>query len=241
MVRRWRKDQVNLFNGELKMSAKRKTMGCYAPKYPELDQTLLEWFSEQRSQGKFFVFNQNQLIPVISIELPCLLKPWERQLVIGQFPMLSKQWSKNIATRFFFYRNRSWRINSSVEGEGVVQRSRLYSFPGLVPELEKAPCHQLSNEDNPGPATSSRFGREDDPVPSVHDCSSAAPWLFAIKNLQYGWNPYAIWASIKQNPWIQWQQNRSSEVLWCREEELYGDTQSPPMAANYCLQWSSKV
>ena len=50
MVRRWRKDQVNLFNGELKMSAKRKTMGCYAPKYPELDQTLLEWFSEQRSQ-----------------------------------------------------------------------------------------------------------------------------------------------------------------------------------------------
>ena len=69
MVRRWRKDQVNLFNGELKMSAKRKTMGCYAPKYPELDQTLLEWFSEQRSQGKFFVFNQNQLIPVISIEL----------------------------------------------------------------------------------------------------------------------------------------------------------------------------
>ena len=75
MVRRWRKDQANLFNGELKMSAKRKTMGCYAPKYPELDQTLLEWFSEQRSQGKFFVLNQNQLIPVISIELPCLLKP----------------------------------------------------------------------------------------------------------------------------------------------------------------------
>ena len=39
MVRRWRKDQANLFNGELKMSAKRKTMGCYTPKYPELDQT----------------------------------------------------------------------------------------------------------------------------------------------------------------------------------------------------------
>ena len=42
MVRRWRKDQANLFNGELKMSAKWKTMGCYAPQYPELDQTLLE-------------------------------------------------------------------------------------------------------------------------------------------------------------------------------------------------------
>lgn len=55
MVRRWRKDQANLFNGELKMSAKRKTMGCFSPKYPELDQTLLDWFSEQGSQGKSFV------------------------------------------------------------------------------------------------------------------------------------------------------------------------------------------
>lgn len=54
MVRRWRKDQANLFYGELKMSAKRKTMGCFSPKYPELDQTLLDWFSEQGSQGKSF-------------------------------------------------------------------------------------------------------------------------------------------------------------------------------------------
>jgi len=77
MVHRWGKDQANLFNGELKMSAKRKTMGCYMLKYPELDQTLLEWFSEQKSQGKVFVLNQNQLISVRSIKLPCLLKLWE--------------------------------------------------------------------------------------------------------------------------------------------------------------------
>ena len=33
-------------------------MGCYSPKYPELDQTLLDWFSEQRSQGiKFCVLS----------------------------------------------------------------------------------------------------------------------------------------------------------------------------------------
>ena len=32
------KDQANLFNDELKMSAKRKTMSCYSPKYPRLDQ-----------------------------------------------------------------------------------------------------------------------------------------------------------------------------------------------------------
>ena len=33
MVRRWRKDQENLFNGEIKLYAKRKTMGCFTPKY----------------------------------------------------------------------------------------------------------------------------------------------------------------------------------------------------------------
>ena len=38
MVRRWHKDQAKLFNGELKMSAKRTTMGRFPPKYPELDQ-----------------------------------------------------------------------------------------------------------------------------------------------------------------------------------------------------------
>ena len=52
MVRCWRKDQANLYNGELKTSAKRKTMGCYSPKYPEFYETPLDWFSEQRSQGK---------------------------------------------------------------------------------------------------------------------------------------------------------------------------------------------
>ena len=56
MVHRWRKDQANLFiNGEIKLSVKWKTMGCFTPKYPELDQRILEWFTEQRSQGKFFV------------------------------------------------------------------------------------------------------------------------------------------------------------------------------------------
>ena len=55
MVRRWRKDQANLFNREIKFSAKRKTMGCFTPKYLELDQRILEWFTEKRSQGKFFV------------------------------------------------------------------------------------------------------------------------------------------------------------------------------------------
>ena len=52
MVRCWRRDQGVLFNSELKMSARRKMRGCYIPKYPELDQQLFEWFTEQRRQGE---------------------------------------------------------------------------------------------------------------------------------------------------------------------------------------------
>ena len=53
MVRRRRRDQVKLLNGELKMSAKQTTLGCLTPKYPELDQQMLEWFSDKREQGEY--------------------------------------------------------------------------------------------------------------------------------------------------------------------------------------------
>ena len=33
-------------------------MGYFTPKYPELDQRILEWFTEQRSEGKFSVEQQ---------------------------------------------------------------------------------------------------------------------------------------------------------------------------------------
>ena len=51
-IRRWRKDQAKLFNGELKMSAKRTTMDRFTPKYPELDPQILEWFTEKSDQGE---------------------------------------------------------------------------------------------------------------------------------------------------------------------------------------------
>ena len=51
MVRRWCRDQAKLFNGKLKMSAKCTTMGRFIPKYPELDQQILEWFTAQIDQG----------------------------------------------------------------------------------------------------------------------------------------------------------------------------------------------
>ena len=55
MVRRWRRDKATILSGELKMSAKRATMGRFTPKNPELDQQVMEWFSEQRDQGKYFI------------------------------------------------------------------------------------------------------------------------------------------------------------------------------------------
>ena len=50
MVRCWPKDQANLFNGELKMSAKQKAMGCYSPKYPELDNIAGLVFRAEKSR-----------------------------------------------------------------------------------------------------------------------------------------------------------------------------------------------
>ena len=52
MVHKWRNQQHVLFSGELKMTAKRASMGRYRPKDPEVDQQLADWFSNQRSQGK---------------------------------------------------------------------------------------------------------------------------------------------------------------------------------------------
>ena len=52
MVRKWRSQQHVLFSGELRMTAKRASMGRFRPKYPEMDQQLADWFSDQRSQGK---------------------------------------------------------------------------------------------------------------------------------------------------------------------------------------------
>ena len=49
MVRKWRDQQHMLFNGELKMTAKRASMARYKPKQPELDERLADCFSDQRS------------------------------------------------------------------------------------------------------------------------------------------------------------------------------------------------
>ena len=40
MVRCWRRDQVTILSGKLKMSAKRTEMDCFTPKCPKLDEYL---------------------------------------------------------------------------------------------------------------------------------------------------------------------------------------------------------
>ena len=47
---------MTILSGELKMSAKRATMGRFTLKYPELDQQVMEWFSQQREQGWYLLF-----------------------------------------------------------------------------------------------------------------------------------------------------------------------------------------
>ena len=47
---------MNLFNGEQKMSAKQKTMGCYSHKYPELDGNTGLAFRAKKSRYVFRFF-----------------------------------------------------------------------------------------------------------------------------------------------------------------------------------------
>ena len=67
-------------------------------KYPELDETLLKWFSEKKSQdkSKFCSLKHNALLSwFCQIVLQCLHKLWEWLLLIGQLLMLSKQDKKS--------------------------------------------------------------------------------------------------------------------------------------------------
>ena len=50
MVGCWRRDQATILSGKVKMSAKCAKMGCFTPKYPELDKQVREWFSWQSDQ-----------------------------------------------------------------------------------------------------------------------------------------------------------------------------------------------
>ena len=63
-MRRWRRDQGTILSGELKMSAKRADMGRFTPKYSELDEKVMEWFSQQRDQ----IFHHHQIFHNVKCE-----------------------------------------------------------------------------------------------------------------------------------------------------------------------------
>ena len=46
----WRRDQATILSGELKMSTKHAKMGHFTLKYSELEEKVMEWFSQQRDQ-----------------------------------------------------------------------------------------------------------------------------------------------------------------------------------------------
>ena len=54
-MRFWRRDQATVLSGELKMSTKRAKMGRFTPKYSELKEKVMEWFSQQRPNILFLM------------------------------------------------------------------------------------------------------------------------------------------------------------------------------------------
>ena len=58
-------------------------MGRYTPKYPRLSERLLDWFTEQRSQGKSSFYVIANFNTVICDEF--VYQSWEWAILIGQF------------------------------------------------------------------------------------------------------------------------------------------------------------
>ena len=117
MVRKWRNQQHVLFSGELKMTAKRASMGRYRPKDPEVDQQLVDWFSNQRSQGKNWSLKWHWWLEPVNIS-PTSCLCW---------PFAVNRWSHC----FYIFRSRSEQHHDSAKGEGTQLRSRLQGFPWL--------------------------------------------------------------------------------------------------------------
>ena len=62
MVRRWRKDQANLYNGEIKLSAKRKTMGCFTPNIRSSIKEYWNGLQSREPKVSFLLSNRNKIM-----------------------------------------------------------------------------------------------------------------------------------------------------------------------------------
>ena len=157
------------------MSARQKTMGCYIPKYPELDQQLFEWFTEQRSQGEnSFVMSVFFWMKPKWNEFVTQLFDCERclhsitfQLTRGNqhFWLVGILRSQNnaVKTKFTFgsldlyfpqwikcyclchFRYCREGINVTSESEGTTKWSRIQGLPWMVAKLEAVPFHKPPN------------------------------------------------------------------------------------------------
>ena len=129
MVRKWRNQQHVLFSGELKMTAKRASMGRYRPKDPEVDQQLADWFSDQRSQGNSCSLKMTLITTLFTLPLQVVY-------VIGLSMLITDRMHC-----IYICGSCSKQHHASAKGEGTQLRSSFQGIPWVVHKMETSPCY----------------------------------------------------------------------------------------------------
>jgi len=204
MVRRWRKDQANLFNSEIKLSVKRQ---------------IWDASTEQRSQGKFSVehwfciLKQQKHDREINQSADCRVNVswmcdsqnyrsimWQHcvwKILIGQFSQASKQIHHIIKLlSFWSFSNvlTSFRIGIAVSGLMLRQKAKEFSKDrcedpefkaslGWYQKWKRRHSVSLRIKNNTHSASPRRFGAANSQVPSICNHIPSASRLFPIKNI----------------------------------------------------------
>ena len=158
--------------------------------------TILDWFLEQRSQGKSFVFSfktMKCLEQLISVRSCCNVytNRGNDRLWLASFSCCQKRsnnWALASLLSFtIFYRNCCYQINSAAESDGVMQWCGLQSLTGLRRSFKT--CGNSNTLD----------GSQDDAIydnkmPEVADDDSR---LTAKRTTMTNWK--IVWSFHKQN------------------------------------------
>ena len=228
MVRRWWRDQGVLFNGELKMSARWKTMGRYIAKYPELDQQLFKWFTEQRSQGEnsfvmflFFFFDEtknemNLSRNFFTASVVCIVSHFNSLVgtntsdwleSCGVKTMLSKQ-SLHSARSIYIFHSELNVIACVVLGIAVsglmlrLKAKELANDPTPPSDGIKNGSGAIPPSEANSGSTPARWLKIRSAVSPLRDSSQTANAVSTGENLQHGWDPDAVRATFIANPWV---------------------------------------
>lgn len=144
MVRKWRNQQDVLFSGELKMTAKRASMGRYRPKDPELDQLLADWFSDQRQMPSYvFAWSKSASSYYLSWLFPCT----HASLVHCIYWLM-----------LFLFCIQVFQLTAWCSMLKQRNSSGVQSITSMVQQLETPPFHFHVNQDHPSPAPTSWHG-----------------------------------------------------------------------------------